>query len=66
MLAPFWSRQLEKNHLMALQLSTRGGELELEVLWGSSDDCSTTRDSSVLVSGQCTLISSGELLADLL
>lgn len=49
-LAPYWGRRLGKNKLLALQISSRGGELYCEVL-----------DERVLISGKAVKFMQGEI-----
>ena len=51
-LTPYWAQRLGKRHLIAQQLSQRGGQLWLE-----------DRDQRVSVSGYCCTISRGEWVA---
>lgn len=49
-LGPYWKSRLNKNHLIARQISARGGVVRIEV-----------RDSRVLLSGQAVTVWRGEL-----
>ncbi len=49
-LAPFWGERLDKNKMNALQLSKRGGALQVEFV-----------GDRVKIAGQATTVSKGEL-----